>query len=45
MIELLKNDAALLAIADAVAATQARRGDAADEADRGQQATPGERSL
>ncbi len=45
VIELLKNDAALLAIADAVAATQARRGDAADEADRGQQAAPGERSL
>jgi len=45
VIELLKDDAALLAIADAVAATQSRRGDAADEADRREQAAPGERSL
>ncbi len=45
VIELLRNDAELLAIADAVAATQAGRGEAEDEADRGEQAAPGERSL
>jgi hypothetical protein len=45
VIELLRNNAELLAIADAVAATQARRGDAADEAERGEQAAPGERSV
>jgi hypothetical protein len=43
VIELLRDDAELLAIADAVAATQARRGDAAAEVDRaeaGNQAAP-----
>jgi hypothetical protein len=43
VIELLRNDAELLAIADAVAATQARPGDAADKVDRGDEAVAGER--
>ena len=36
MIELLRNDAQLLAIADAIAATQARHTQGGDEADRQQ---------
>ena len=43
MIELLRNDAELLAIADAVAATQARPDDAADKVDRGDEAVAGKR--
>jgi hypothetical protein len=43
VIELLRNDAELLAIADAVAATQARSGDAADKVDRGDEAAAAER--
>ena len=42
VIELLRNDAELLAIADAVAATQARPGGAADKGDRGDEAVAGE---
>jgi len=40
VIELLRNDAQLLAIADAIAATQARHAQARDEADQ----QPDERS-
>jgi hypothetical protein len=43
VIELLRDDAELLAIADAVAATQARPGDAADKVDRGDEAVADER--
>jgi hypothetical protein len=43
VIELLRNDAELLAIADAVAATQARSRVAAEDADRDDRAAPGER--
>jgi hypothetical protein len=43
VIELLRNDAELLAIADAVAATQGRPGDAADKGDRGDEAAAAER--
>jgi hypothetical protein len=37
VIELLRDDPELLAIADAVAATQTRLSDAADDADRGEE--------
>jgi hypothetical protein len=43
VIELLRNDAELLAIADAVAATQGRPGEAADKGDRGDEAAAAER--
>ena len=43
VIELLRNDAELLAIADAVAATQAGPRDAADKVDRGDKAVAAER--